>query len=54
MNTFALRHSLKTIPEASKKQYLLKLTDATEQFGKRILWKIFHAKNPNSNERLNT
>ena len=54
MNTFALRHSLKTIPETSRKQYLLKLTDATENYGKRVLWKIFHAKNPNSKERINT
>ena len=54
MNTFILKNSLKTIPESSKKQYQIKLIDSMEKFGKRVLWKIFHAKNPNRNEGIQT
>ena len=46
MNRFFLPHSKKTIPIPGKKQYFTSLTEKTEDFGKRMLWKLFHVKNP--------
>ena len=54
MKAFSLRHSLKTIPEPNKKEYLLRLTESKEKLGNRMLWKIWHAKNPGSKDSINT
>ena len=54
MKAFSLRHSLKTIPEPNKKEYLLRFTEATEKLGNRMLWRICHAKNPAKKDSINT
>ena len=52
--TLNLKHSLKSIPNPNKREYLLKFTEQTEKFGKRLLWRTFHAKNPGNERKKNT
>ena len=42
-------YSLKDIPTASKKEYLIKLYDATSKFVNRLRWKLFFCNNEDAN-----
>lgn len=54
MLKFHLKYSLKTIPAPPKKQYMISMIEKSESLGKRMLWTLYHAKNPNNRDRKET
>ena len=54
MLKFHLKHSLKTIPAPPKRQYMISMIEKSESLGKRMLWTLYHAKNPGRKDRKET